>query len=453
MVGKEVIKFIFGILVLFSFISFGSALNSCIGAPSSASCFSLLIDSCGSFDFWNTQCEWTSGSCEGDWPGYCASNGLNESSCYDLGVCYWGGDSCQPYGSCGDYSLYPSSCEGSSGGVCSWVDTSFCSGTRSCEGQSSSDSCLALTGCNWVPELAYNESGIIYQCGSIISTGSYTLNQSIGTNNSTDCLTISSDNITINGNGFTVTGNVNASDSRLNEDGSGFNAFTNLIVNNTKINGSIISIGGGVDYNGGNGGSINISNSNISGIVNSRGGSVDEESLVEGGDGGSGGAIMVSNSSTGLIISAGGKGYYGRGGSGGSGGVIIISNSTTGSLSSIGEGADDSSGSSGSITISNSNISGSINSIVGSTPDVGGSSGLITISNSNISGAITSTGGDNYVFGSDGGAITISNSTTRAISSTGGYALEGGDGAEITISNSNISGAITSTGGLGGDSG
>ena len=204
---------------------------------------------------------------------------------------------------------------------------------------------------------------IIYAAKTISSSGTYFLNQSFAGN-----LIIAIDGVTINGNGFTVTGNVNASRSEFYE-GVGYAGYNFSLVN-VIVEGVVVSDGASSSTYGGSGGAINITSSNITGLITSIGGF--------GTMGGSGGAITLLNSITGVVSSNGGNASINQAGAGGK---IIISDSTTKVVSSNGGFCDSM---------------------------VGGDGGNIT-----IRGALTKTdaiyanGASSSYGGGDGGNITI----------------------------------------------
>ncbi len=293
----------------------------------------------------------------------------------------------------------------------------------------------------------------IYQCGILNESGTYYLNQSIN-NGTSDCLIIRNDSITIDGNGSRITGNVNASNATVDGDGNGGNAYTNLVLQNVTLNGSIASVGADGTNTGGLGGSINITNSNVTSII-SVGGSCPRPSMGVSCTGGSSGTIIIFNSMIQSVSSIGGKGDYLLEYGGGSGAIKVYSSRILGIINSSGGGAQYSGGS-GQILIVNSNATDVFSTGGEDLTDatIGGGSGEIILFNSNVT-SIISTGGNGGNFGLPSGLISINHSTTGTIRSTGGQGRLGTDySGEIFITNNSVTGSITTLGGNGlGDSG
>jgi hypothetical protein len=173
----------------------------------------------------------------------------------------------------------------------------------------------------------------ISSCGTINSTGAYSLNQSITNANGT-CLTIAADNVSIDGVGFTITGNISASGNSTRMAYTGLNIINITIVGTVQAKGSD---GTGVTNDGGD---VTAINSIISTIVTS-GGVICAQSC----GGGAGGKVIVTNSSINVITTLGN-------GEGGSGGDVIITNSTITTISASGNAP----GCGGTITIINSQL-------------------------------------------------------------------------------------------------
>jgi len=78
------------------------------------------------------------------------------------------------------------------------------------------------------PTVSFVSGNTIYDCGTITSSGTYTLNQSLS--GSGNCLNITSDNVTIDGNGFTITG-----DNTENMVGIFSDGYNNVTIKNLNI--------------------------------------------------------------------------------------------------------------------------------------------------------------------------------------------------------------------------
>ena len=281
----------------------------------------------------------------------------------------------------------------------------------------------------------------ITACGTLGNANTvYTLTQNIsGTG---VCINVTADNVTINGVGFKITGDVSASGVA-----GGANASTGLVINNTIVVGNVLSYGvnGTVD-NGGNGGSITLTNSNISGNVDSVGGIIVSSSN---GIGGTSGIITLINSNASQINSIGGGNF-------GTASLINISSSIVSTIKSttLVAQADSAPGrlcsATSNIVILNSKIT-TINSLPCS-EETGGVTGEITIIGSNIT-TINSISGNSSYTGTAGGivgAITILSSNVSSIIALGGTgSSNGANGAIIIINNSRIFSSITSNGGVG----
>jgi hypothetical protein len=329
---------------------------------------------------------------------------------------------------------------------------------------------------------------LLYDCSSDLSYGS-PVRYDLQNNITGDC-NVRGDNVTIDGNGFTITGNVNAARlenqycTALNSDscsepgfiivgfnlstGNGFDAFTNLVLNNLIIDGNVYALGSSsqtvsdgytlIGGNGGNGGFVNISFSNINEIYTSGGpGGVGDESLDSGG---ASGQIAMSNSIVGNIIANGGAGW-GYGGSSGNSSPIGIFNSSVGSVSASSSSENNCNGGNGAaINITLSNITGNINANGGenilsplslSSYCNPGSGLSINMVSSNMGGNISANGGDSiYSNGGNGAIINITSSNiSGSINVSGGDGGIGGSGGAIMIVNSNITAIISDDGDYG----
>lgn len=195
----------------------------------------------------------------------------------------------------------------------------------------------------------------------------------------------------------------------------------------------MISTKGGdsVGTNGGNGGNITISDSEInllsdysySGANIDAGGGEDEYNEH---DGGNGGNITITNSSIGEYIEVRNRGGYGSYG---------------------GEGGD--------LTITGSVLFGNTDSSGGLGQSQGGLAGVVIVNGSTINYGIEANGGTTVEnAGVNGGTISIYDSVVNNanISASGGHSLEstGGTGGTITIESTEFnSGNITAIGGRG----
>ncbi len=265
----------------------------------------------------------------------------------------------------------------------------------------------------------------IFACGTINTSGNYRLVDNISAGGT--CLTIAGNNVVIDGNGFGITGNIDGSSNDPT-----VAAYT-FSVTNININGSIYANGapGDASHPGGTGGSITLINVTAN-AVEAKGGAGytgqqgAEASLGENATaGGNGGTIDITTSNVATVNASGGDGGVGGqggsgiqmsaafggtggpGGNGGTGGTIQFTQSTsTESLYAVGgnggRGGDGGVGYTG-LDGANGNLSGGSPGTFGGQGGVGGSGavsgmgGLITISNRSYiaSGA--------YVYGGDGG--------------------------------------------------
>ncbi len=342
--------------------------------------------------------------------------------------------------------------------------------------------------------------GIISSCGEIIDTGTYTLNQNIGSGGA--CLTITSggsaDQTIIDGNGHTIDGDVNGS--------GGYPVGYNFTLQNVTVTGDVNSNGGdgqgipGFDENGNPtgsatdgaaGGSIVFLNSQLN-SVNANGGNGGDGGTWMDTNGGNGGTITLTNSTAVSNFVGGGVGGPQRGTSGSSGTVnlnslpgpiskcMVIYNGGTYTLAhNIGTGGSCLNIQSDGVTIDgggftlNGNITGA-GGAEGTVDDsdnvTSGTSGIgFAIQNITVTGTITSGSGgsggsanntSSGGSGAAGGSITITNSTTTSVTSggggsggTGANGNGGGPGAaggSITITNSTTTSVTVGNGGNGG---
>jgi len=168
-------------------------------------------------------------------------------------------------------------------------------------------------------------------CGTISSSGSYTLTQNLSSEG--DCLTITDDDVTIYGNNCKVTGNINAGGAAEMESG-----FSGFVLNDINVYGNIYSNGGP----GGSGGDINLLNSYALAVSASGAGIGYDCTPSCGGDtyGGPGGNIYLNNSQVSSISAsgggAGGSGDHTSGGPGGS--VILVSSTVLGDITAVASG-------------------------------------------------------------------------------------------------------------------
>jgi hypothetical protein len=284
--------------------------------------------------------------------------------------------------------------------------------------------------------------------------------------------TITANNITIDGQfQFNITGNVLG--HALNEGQNGFD-FT---LQNLGVVGSVFSIGFYSLGDGGNGGNINIINSNIFGQINLSGGTsgtatggnggtvnffdsiITEDVSASGGysyteNSGNGGFVELNNSIvSGKIIVFGGSSYNGVF-NGGDGGVVSLTNSSaSGNIDAFGGNSILGTGSNGgTVTLTNS-TSGQILAYGGySTSETAGNAGSVTLTNS-TSGNIRAFGGYSYseTAGNGGNIILINSNTSGQILAYGGQSNSGtsGNGGEVTIEDSFVTGNINTLGGDG----
>ncbi len=297
-----------------------------------------------------------------------------------------------------------------------------------------SDLPVSLCGAISTP-IGYTE---ISSCPATISSaGNYIL-----TTNLTCDLIIETDDVNINGNYCTLNGDVNASGQIIGENG-----YSNLYLESINILGGVYSKGSDGIETGGEGGTIFILDTNISGQVSTIGGmSTMVEGSYEYGGGGNGGALNIINSNLTAVDTTGGINLrqYGEGGDGGN---VVITNSTLTSL--ITSGGQDYfeylvGGSIGNITITDSDL----NSIIANGYNSYSSVGTITINGSNIS-TINADGGNLRGHAMFGANVIIIDSNLISITSSGGNGnYQGGAGGVITLTNSLVS-QLTATGGIG----
>jgi hypothetical protein len=210
-----------------------------------------------------------------------------------------------------------------------------------------------------------------------------------------------------------------------------------LTVTGCTISGNIADSGGGIF----NGGTVNITNSTLSG-----------NSATSGGGG-------ILNSGTATITNSTISGNHGDFGGGGiftnPGTVTTITNSTiSGNSANVGVGVGGGIYNNGTLTLTNSTISG--NTTTGNNNSLGGgiyNNGTATITNSTISGnsANASFGGgiDNA-----GGTMTITNSTIFGNSANFSGGINNSNNGTLTITNSTIFGnSASSAGGISNNSG
>ena len=277
--------------------------------------------------------------------------------------------------------------------------------------------------------------GTVSACGTLSDASKYYwLTQNV----SGTCLIIGANNIGIDGNGFAITGDVNASATV-----AAASAYTGLILNNLNVTG-VVALRGAANPsgNGGAGGSVTLTDSNVNAIYSSGGrGQIND---------GAGGAVSLSNS-TSTIVSALTSGGIN------SGGAITLSGSSATSLTSASgaiavtsstvSGAVASSG--GAITITNS-TTGGINSVIAAGSLIS-NGGAVTITNSTTSD-INTIGATGMITGGSGGAVTATTSTTGAIYTSGGSGSTGGSSGTITLTGT-TAGALNANGGNGGTTG
>lgn len=293
------------------------------------------------------------------------------------------------------------------------------------------------------PEEAYADT--ISACGTISSSGTYVLTQSLTP--SADCFTVTADNVVIDGNGYNVTQQISNSGTLVSASGdvghpNGYSVTVRNIRAAAFANAVVSS---GYSYSntntgstGGNGGNISIINSYLDGHVVSDGGSGDIgttatslENGHTGGMGGGGGTINISNATiNGNIYSDGGAG-----GSGSSGGAPDGNPGSSG----LNGGTGGAGGNGGTVSAINITITGTgIIYVNGGSGGSGGSgsSGQNGANGINDPNPGTSTnGGDGGNGGSGGG---------------GGNGGNGGNGGSVSLTNYYISGSVVYSEGSGG---
>jgi len=243
--------------------------------------------------------------------------------------------------------------------------------------------------------------------------------------------------------------------------GGGISNSGTLNVTNSTISGNSVT-GSGNNSGGGilNGGTLNVTNSTISG--NSASGGINN---TGGGISSGGGTLTVTNSIISSNSISGGSGFNSGGGIN-SGGTLTVTNSAISSNSISGGSGSNSGGginSGGTLTVTNSTIFG--NSVIGGIGFNSGG-GILSTGGTNVTGSIISSnsigGSGNNSGGGIGGGLTsggatlnVTNSTVSVNSISGGINNTGGgisSGGTLnlthsTISVNSISGGINNTGG------
>ncbi len=283
-------------------------------------------------------------------------------------------------------------------------------------------------------ELSTSGYTIISNCDSPISvSGNYILTQDLSCPSQ---LTIAVDDVNINGNYCTITGDINSSRFGQDGEGNGLPAYTNLVLNNLNLDGTVISRGGdqiaelGFWGNGaGSSGTITIRNSSLNSINSFGGTSVDYR-----GPAGPIGRIILIDSTVGSVFAKEGNGCYTTSG------TIDVNNSEVSNLIyESGDYAGCATHTLGSITVYDSNITsikyGKDENYVGWTEPA--QLGPINIFNSNIVSISATQGEVSSGYNPEIGPITVTNSNITSIKSVGGIAnYWGGRTGAITVINS-----------------
>ncbi|MDD4250687.1 MAG: hypothetical protein PHX27_00665 [Candidatus ainarchaeum sp.] len=301
---------------------------------------------------------------------------------------------------------------------------------------------------------------LLTNCENITNDGNYLLDKNLNCTS----LRITADDVTIHGNYCAINGNIDASNENENAqtkltiehatiDG---NIIANenanqtsgtILLNNTTTN-NIITIGKNNDNTtGGKSRNIILNTSKVIGTITSTGG-IDPNYEY----GGSTGTITLTDSNVTTITSKGGDGYD----EGGNTGTINLTNSNVTTITSTGgTSTSGSGGSTGTITLTHSNTTTIISTGGYGKGYNGGNSNTITLTNSDVT-TINSTGGDSYYYLAGNGAnIIINNSTLdESISTRGGSGIEeystGGNGGNVTFDPCPITKpTVTTTGGIG----
>ncbi len=288
----------------------------------SKTCFQLGKE-CGS---WDNGCGTPipCGTCSNNHGATSCNNGLCNPICSPLDL--WGNcdsnnkNGCETdlttntnCGSCGNICSGGTSCIGGSCVPdCIPEPLATTCGTRVCGNKinncGQTVSCGTCAICNPDGQCITCSSNCINSCRTLDTQGAvYNLIANING----PCLTIAKDNIQINGNRFIVNGDI---DARKDSD----KAYTGLIVNNIIIIGNVYASGASTSGAGFLGGSVTITNSNITGIIDSSGGSPGG-----GNQAGVGGNIIITNSNVTTLDSHGGSGSNGE-----NGGSITVTYST-----------------------------------------------------------------------------------------------------------------------------
>lgn len=317
-------------------------------------------------------------------------------------------------------------------------------------------------------DFAYNDTrGVAGRCyvmgkGSfgnctIIDSGEFWL-QGVGQENTltfVGTLTLTN-SVTIYSNNGVYIQSVNCSGAPgSNSDGG--NGYP-IVLNNVRVGGNIIGIGGagstnpspgGTGFTGGNGGSVIVKNCiingyiDVSGGVGGTGGSGDpDQSGGAGGNGGNGGSIDITRSYIGSYISA----KSGDGGNGGNGGDAVIT-ATNG-------GDGNNAGSAGTIVMDAvTNASGSIDASSGN-GGAGGSAGTDMGGGTGTSGnpGFPTNGGsinlhnsnclNSNVIAADNGGAGVINIYSSQINSVSADPISAGPGGSIQVYNSFVTNGL-----------
>lgn len=279
-----------------------------------------------------------------------------------------------------------------------------------------------------VPRIVHAD-GDISSCGTISSSGTYTLTQDFGAGGA--CIYIEASGVIIEGAGHTINGEINS--VRSGTPGSDAYSFT---IQNLTVTGDIYAYGtdgsngstsGESGQNGGNGGNITVTNSTINGSITAYGGNAGNG--FAGGNGGNGSNANGSDGTTGA------NGTNGTNGNDGG---------------SPGNGQDGTAGSDGTVGSNGGTAGNGENGVNGGNGGVGGNGGNVTLTNSTVTGSI-SAGGGTGGNGAAGGDAGNGGTATGGNGGAGGAGGQGGNGGNSTdYANNGGAGGNGGTGGNGG---